>query len=111
MLSSKPRINPARAFARAKIYAAVILISMPLVLAGLILIDPRPSSESRTQDFLSALVGQDAAVWTLLLSTGALIAAAFGAAFTIMVGWRRDRRRVTELTREIDQMAERQASA
>ncbi|MEJ0093616.1 MAG: hypothetical protein WDN46_09300 [Methylocella sp.] len=100
LLSNKWEINPARAFARARIYAVVILISTPFVLAGLIPVDPGfPALQE--PDYLSAVIGQDAAIWTLLLSSSALIAAAFGAAFTIMIGWRSDRLQVAKLKREI----------
>ncbi len=57
--------------------------------------DPSPPA-LQEPDYLSAIIGQDAAIWTLLLSSSALIAAAFGAAFTIMIGWRSDRRQVAQ---------------
>jgi hypothetical protein len=102
----KWKICPAWAFARANVYAAVIFITIPVVLAGLILVAPHPTrpADFRGHEYLSIGVGQDVAVWVLLVAISALSAAAFGAAFTIMVGWRSDRRQVSALRRDIDQL-------
>lgn len=107
LFTNKAKLNPARAFVRARIYAAIILLSIPFVLVGLT-IEPCPlmSAYFWRQSYLSAFVSRDVAIWVLLFSTAALMASAFGAAFTITFGWRSDRRQVIELKRKIDQLAE-----